>query len=86
MSHIACKKLKISPNEMLDITSEIGADVIIGIQNNNSILFGDGKIIKIHEHSVKNNKMRWKTLKNPWRNTTAKCSPRQVARNRPKSN
>ena len=39
-------KLKISPNEMLEITSEIGADVIIGIQNNNSILFGDGKIIK----------------------------------------
>jgi 4-diphosphocytidyl-2-C-methyl-D-erythritol kinase len=42
-------KLKISPNEMLEITSEIGADVIIGIQNNNSILFGDGKIIKIHK-------------------------------------
>jgi len=42
-------KLKITPKETLEITSEIGADVFIGIQNNNSILFSDGKLIKIHK-------------------------------------
>ena len=38
------KKLKLNSKEILEISSKIGNDVIIGMQDKNSILYGNGKL------------------------------------------
>ena len=39
-------KKKLTQNQLLEICNEIGSDVILGIKKKNSILLGDGKLIR----------------------------------------
>ncbi len=50
------QKLKLSSKDILKISSKIGSDVVIGMQNSSSILYGNGEIKNI------NNKINLYTL------------------------
>ena len=50
------QKLKLSSKDVLEISSKIGSDVVIGMHNKSSILYGNGEIKNI------NNKMNLYTL------------------------
>jgi len=56
---ISKKIIKLNKNELIDLTSKIGSDVILGVKFNNTILSSDGKIkrfdksIKLHTLVVK---------------------------------
>ena len=47
---IKSKKLNLSSNEIIKISSKIGSDVIIGMQNKKSILYGNGRLKNLNKN------------------------------------
>ena len=47
---IKSQKLNLSSNEIIKISSKIGSDVIIGMQNKKSILYGNGRLKNLNKN------------------------------------
>ena len=46
------EKLKLSSKEILQITSKVGSDVIIGMQHKTSIIYGSGQLKTINKNFI----------------------------------